>query len=334
MDRRRIGWRKAARVAAALGALFFLGTFAPRSDAPPLPLPAGAQMLAEAVPLDASDPDRRRLGALDYLGGWRLRSRDARFGGISAMHVEDGEVLAVSDAGTVFRFPVPEGEGAQPLRIERLASGPGDGRSKSDRDAEALVVHGGQAWIAFEGRNQVWRYRRRDFAAEAHAAPREMARWPGNAGSEAMARLADGRFLIFSEGPLGEDGTSPALLFPGDPTSAASRPAALRYRPPEGYSITDATALPDGRLVFLNRRWTLLKGVSAVLTVEDAPRLGEGAVLEGRELAVLRSPLIVDNMEALSATREGGRTILWIASDDNFNPLLQQTLLLKFALRD
>jgi hypothetical protein len=30
-------------------------------------------------------------------------------------------------------------------------------------------------------------------------------------------------------------------------------------------------------------------------------------------------------------SREGGRTILWLASDDNYNKL-QRTLLLKFAL--
>jgi PAS domain-containing protein len=162
-----------------------------------------------------------------------------------------------------------------------------------------------------------------------------MARWPGNAGSEAMARLRDGRFLVFSEGHVREaDGTSPVLLFPADPALLASMPVALRYRPPAGYVVTDAAALPDGRILFLNRRWALLDGFSAVLTITDAPKLEEGATLEGRELAVLAAPLTVDNLEALSATREGGRTILWIASDDNFNPLLQQTLLLKFALRD
>jgi len=31
--------------------------------------------------------------------------------------------------------------------------------------------------------------------------------------------------------------------------------------------------------------------------------------------------------------QKDGRAILWIASDDNFNPL-QQTILLKFALKD
>jgi hypothetical protein len=36
-------------------------------------------------------------------------------------------------------------------------------------------------------------------------------------------------------------------------------------------------------------------------------------------------------MEGISVTREGGRTIVWLTSDDNYSPL-QQTLLLKFAL--
>ena len=61
------------------------------------------------------------------------------------------------------------------------------------------------------------------------------------------------------------------------------------------------------------------------------PELDEGNVLAGQEIAELRPPVSVDNMEALSITQEKGRTILWIASDDNFSPL-QRTLLMKFAL--
>jgi hypothetical protein len=36
-------------------------------------------------------------------------------------------------------------------------------------------------------------------------------------------------------------------------------------------------------------------------------------------------------MEGISVAREGGRTILWIISDDNQLPI-ERTLLLKFAL--
>ena len=38
-----------------------------------------------------------------------------------------------------------------------------------------------------------------------------------------------------------------------------------------------------------------------------------------------------DELQALSVAEENGRTILWIASDDNFMGF-QRTLLLKFAL--
>jgi hypothetical protein len=107
----------------------------------------------------------------------------------------------------------------------------------------------------------------------------------------------------------------------------------LRYRPPRGYRITDAALLPGGGLMFLNRRVGLFEGFSARLTLAAAPRLTAGALLSGKEIAALGRPLTVDNMEALSITREGGRTIVWIASDDNFNPMLQRTLLMKFVLR-
>jgi hypothetical protein len=36
-------------------------------------------------------------------------------------------------------------------------------------------------------------------------------------------------------------------------------------------------------------------------------------------------------MEALSVTGEEGRTIVWLASDDNLNPI-QRTILLKLGL--
>jgi hypothetical protein len=48
-------------------------------------------------------------------------------------------------------------------------------------------------------------------------------------------------------------------------------------------------------------------------------------------VAAFEGAVTRDNLEALSVTQEGGRTILWLASDDNYNPL-QRTLLMKFAL--
>jgi hypothetical protein len=158
-----------------------------------------------------------------------------------------------------------------------------------------------------------------------------MRRWRGNAGPEAMARLADGRFLLFAEGPDDQRATSDAVLFEGDPAEPGTRAVRLRYRRVPGYRVTDAGLLPDGRLILLNRRFAWLEGFSAVVTVAETRGLTEGATIAGREVAALRPPVTVDNMEALSVTVENGRTIVWIASDDNFFPL-QRTLLLKFEL--
>lgn len=281
----------------------------------------------QPVPLDVSQPERRRLGGLTYLGGWVLRSDDRRFGGISGLHVEGDRVLALSDDGTVFRFRVGAGTGS----IRALPAGPGRDAGKGNRDSESLVVAGSRAWIGFERVNEIWSYALPDLSPLGSAAPAAMRAWPRNQGAEAMVRLPDGRFLVFYEGDREPRALSEVLLFGGDPTASDAPPARLGYRPPRGYQLSDATLLPDGRLLLVNRRMPPLEGITVKLTVAALPPLRDGTVIEGREIADFRAPLTVDNFEAISATQERGRTIVWIASDDNFF-FLQRNLLLKFAL--
>ncbi|MFL6863354.1 MAG: esterase-like activity of phytase family protein, partial [Allosphingosinicella sp.] len=302
-----------------------LATVTPHRAVPVVPPPAAAWVRFEPVALDAADPRRTALGPFIYLGGWALSSNDPRFGGLSALHVEGGAVLAFSDAGWRVRFPVPRGAvGTMRAEVGPLPAGPGSGLRKTDRDIESMWAEGDRIWLGFERRNAVWRYDRRTWRASAAAAPPAMARWPRNRGPEAMVRLADGRFLVFAEG---SGGGGDALLFAGDPAIPGTPAIRLFYAAPAHYRATDAALLPDGRILILNRRWTFLQGFTAKLTIVA---LG-GPVLQGREVADLRPPLVVDNMEGLSIAREGGRTIVWIASDDNYMPL-QRTLLLKFAL--
>jgi hypothetical protein len=146
-----------------------------------------------------------------------------------------------------------------------------------------------------------------------------------------MVRLNDGRYLIFSEAGDGPGDSQEVMLFESDPSAAGPDPVRLGYRAPEGYAITDAAQLPDGRLILLNRRFSLVDGVSVLISLAVAPELTAGTIIEAREIARLDPPVTVDNLEALAISNEEGRTILWIASDDNFNPL-QRTLLLKFEL--
>ena len=320
--------RRALRIPALLLAFLLLATITTPGPPPP-PREAGtARLFARAVALDEGDPGRRRVGALFFLRGWELSSDDQSFGGISAMQVEGGRVIAIGDTGTLFEFALPARPGATELRIVPLSAG--GGSAKSGRDTESLALHGGRAWIGFEGLNAIARYRRGDWAAESAARPAAMRGWRGNAGAEAMVRLPDGRFLVFAEGRRGE-ATSAVLLFAGDPAVPGTGAEALRYRRANGFRVTDAALLPDGRLLILTRRLSLLSGVRARLAVADLPALRSGAVIEGVGIAELAPPLAVDNLEALSVASEGGRTIVRIASDDNFMAI-QRTLLLEFAL--
>jgi hypothetical protein len=278
-----------------------------------------------AAPEGATAP---ALGRLRWREGWSLSSNDPRFGGISAMHVEGGGVAAFSDAGWLIRFPLP---GDRLERRAQVAPLPGMAPSadrKADRDVEAMAVHGPSAWVILERRNIAIRYRRDRWQRESVAQPRAMKKWRANNGTEAMLRLPDGRFLVFSEG---KGGVSEVLMFLGDPATPGTRAVRMRYRPPQGYRITDAALTGDGRMLLLNRDVDLWKGgFVAKLTVAPIPQTRPDTLIEGEEIADLRRPLS-DNMEALSVTREGGRTILWMASDDNYNNV-QRTLLLSFYL--
>jgi hypothetical protein len=321
--------RRVARIL-LLAVLFLLlaTVVAPGPLLPPAG-PAQGTITATPISLDDANPGRRRLGSLVFRRGWMLDSEDRRFGGISAMRIEGGEIIALSDGGVILQFAVPRAPGQLSMRVLPLPQSAARGRMS--QDSEALQIQGDEAWIAFESRNAIARYRVFDWRVQGAARPSAMRRWRRNGGPEAMVRLADGGFLVFAEGRPDGSLFSPVILFDGDPTVAGTREVELRYRRPAGYRITDAALLPDGRLMLLNRRAVWFGGFSAKLVIAEAFRLNAGATIEGREIAELRSPLTVDNMEALSVTREGDRTIVRIASDNNFMAI-QRTLLLEFAL--
>jgi hypothetical protein len=326
-------WRgRWSRPLALLAILVLLATIVGPGPRRPLWGPGESALTATPVPLDDKDAARRDVGRLHFLGGWALDSGDDRFGGLSGMHVEDGRIIATSDAGLVVRFPVPGAALVMRVRFDPLLEGPGARTRRSNRDSEGLLVDGESLWVSFEGHNMIWRYDRSTLRAQAAARPEPMRRWPGNSGPEALVRLADGRFLVFAEGKDDGAPTSDVVLFAGDPAIPGTHATRLRYRRPPGYRATDAALLPDGRILILNRRFAWLR-LSARLVVADPAGLAAGGTIEGREVATLESPINVDNMEALAVTTENGRTIVWIASDDDFMAIVRRTLLLKFELR-
>jgi hypothetical protein len=257
-----------------------------------------------------------------------LTSDDRRIGAISALAVEPGGTfLALTDHATLLRFAPPQaGGGAGQVAIHPLQHGPGNLAEKIHRDSESLALANGQMWVGYENSNQVWRYAARDFAATAKAAPAALRKWQLNRGTEAMLRFPDGRFLLVSEDE-DDKGISAAILFLGDPAEPGTRAVPLTIDPPPGQRVTDAALLPDGRLLFLTRGIGLWSGWTARLLVGALP--AQGSAIATQEVAAFESPLTRDNLEGLAIAQEAGRTIVWIASDDNLLAL-QRTLLLKF----
>jgi hypothetical protein len=146
-----------------------------------------------------------------------------------------------------------------------------------------------------------------------------------------LALLADGRLVGVTQGRDAEPDIKALVLQEGQWSD-------LGYPKTGIFTPTGAASLPGkqagGDLLVLERRFTLLGGPAARLVRVEGESIRPGAALTGRELALLRPPLTVDNMEGLAARRgPGGETLVYLISDDNFH-LLQRTLLLMFELAE
>ncbi|WP_150291588.1 esterase-like activity of phytase family protein [Sphingobium estronivorans] len=310
---------------------------APHKSKPELFGPGPLLVRARALPLSSADPGLRHLGRLTYLGGWQLSSPHHGFGGISSLLAEpDGQILALSDSGTLMGFHIGPGKPARHAFIAPLPIRPKD-REKPwwAWDSESLTHDPAtdRYWVGFELQQKICRYAPGFARVEACRVWPEIEAWPETGSIESLARLPDGRFLTIAEMGMTADGSHDTLLFSDDPTeSGTPAPIHLRYVPPRGYRPTDAVALDDRRLLVLNRRLTVQQLFTATLAIVELPeRPHPDDRLKAQMLIRLAPPLLADNFEGLTLSREGGRRIVWIASDDN-HEFFQRSLLLKFAL--
>lgn len=298
---------------------------------------------ATPVTLDATDPARRRVGRLTYLGGVELKSPDPVFGGFSSLTLEKTgkgqRFTLLSDGGNIVRFDMDATWRIGARQFAELPGGPANGWQKRDRDSESMIVDRktGDVLIGFEFANAIWRYDHQLTAVHAHAAPRVMHRWHENGGPEAMVRMPDGATIVFAETvqPKARDGSKKpgriAIRFAGDPTLKPNTGFGFVYLPPPEYDPSDAALLPDGRILVLNRRFALPFNFTAKLTIIDPKAIRPGARVRGEEIATFAAPLLHDNFEGLAVLREGPDTVIWMVSDDN-QLFLQRSLLLKFRL--
>lgn len=292
-----------------------------------------AEMHATPVSLGGADRHNRRVGDLVWLGGIKLTSHDPAFGGFSSLSVAGDRFTLLSDGGNIVRFALGPDWKVRDASFGDLPGGPGTGWSKRSRDSESMTVDPktGEIWVGFENANALWRYAPNFARAEARVRPEVMRDWPENQGPEAMTLLPGGGMATIAEqtpwpGKPGRGG----VVFYDDPVRHPHSGFRFNYLPPEGYDPSDMTVLPDGRWLVLNRAFSWAR-FSNVLTIIDAAQVRPGATVRGRDIATLAAPLIHDNFEGVTTTRENGTTIIWLVSDDNQLPV-QRSLLLKFRL--
>ncbi len=320
----------ALRLACLVACLSLVLPYAGRADEP-------LSITSVARKLHPDKPGLERVGALRSRGVLELSSGDARFGGLSGLLVSaDGRRLeAVSDQGhwITARLRYDDRGHLSALEQARIAPLPGaNGRAlavKADQDAESLAVAGEALYVSFEHRHRIWRYARA--ASRAPVRPVALPAVPGlaaltaNDGLEAIEALPGGRLLAIASKSDG-GARYPAFLLDKGAWQRLWYPRTAPYEP------TGASLLPDGDLLVVERRFSLLGGLGIRLVRLAGESLAPGALLQGEALAELTPPLTVDNMEGI-ATRRGaaGETLVYLISDDNFNPL-QRSLLLLFEL--
>lgn len=289
--------------------------------------------------LDGSDPARKEFDRLIYQSGIEIKSDTPGFGGISGLRISgDGaRLLAVTDEGNwITADLVYENDrltGLKNIEIHPLLDAAGKPfRGKGQGDAEAITLQQagkpeGPAYVSFERDHRVLFYPQGlNGRASILPIPPAARKMPENGGMEAFTRRADGKFLGISEELQDENGHLQGWLFSETGASGVS------LRRQDIFSPTDMEFLPDGDLLLLERRYTALGGPGMQIRRIKGDMIKPGAVLDGEVLINLNSRYGIDNFEGLSArVTSAGEVLIYIVSDNNFNRL-QKNLLLVFKL--
>jgi hypothetical protein len=283
--------------------------------------------------LDNDDPDRNRVGRLDWRGGFEITSTDGRFGGLSGLHITaDGRRLtAVGDRGFWFQAELRYREGRldslQAPALNEIKNSHGERVKGKNKDAESIAARDGREMlVSFERRHRIWRYQSTTSRAEPVAAPDDIRDLTNNGGVEATTYSCDGRLVLIAEKNKTRERHVQGWIQNNNGWES------FTYNTVAGYRPTGAATLPNCQIMFLERSFSIVAGVSVRVTVVDAATLRAGASITPREIARFDFPVLVDNFEGIAARRSStGETLVYILSDDNYNPL-QRTLLLMFAL--
>jgi hypothetical protein len=292
---------------------------------------------ASKIPLNPEDDTQTTAGDLLWRGGLVLSSDDPRFGGLSdlALSPDGKEITAISDEGRWLTARLAYDRQGNLAGIEDGATGALRGprglllSGKEWQDAEGLArLDDGSLVVSFERRHRFLRFDKAGLAGvpKPLPAPRGLTGAAANGGAEAVVALAGDRLLAFTEGQKAGDDYAVYLR------EADGAWQALALKPKGDFVPTGAAQLPDGDLLLLERRFSILGGLATRLRRIPLATIQPGALLEGTEIAELRAPLSLDNFEGVAVHRLGdGSVRITLLSDDNFSPF-QRTLIVQFEL--
>lgn len=307
-----------------------------------VPMSRAAPIDITPVPIDVAPSEGQavQVGRLELMAAFDLSSTSPDWGGLSGAVVSpDGRQLTVvADIGIWHRLVLRHDGTGRLVAVGNSASGrlkDEQGkplRNKSVGDAEALMrAADGSVYVSFEHWHRLWRYGpAKDpmlSAARYVRGPKALASLPRNGGVEAATILRDGRFLLFSEEGRTDGGDRRGWL------GSAKKWSEISLAPVGDFKPTDLTVLPSGDVLLLERRVSLFGGFAARLSVITLEDIKADARVEGQELAVVQSPLPVDNFEAVAArSAPDGSVLIYLLSDNNFSEM-ERTLLLQFRWR-
>ena len=295
------------------------------------------QVQVTPIPLDPLHPADKEFGELTYVGGAVLSSDAPEFGGLSGLIISsDGTHLtAVSDKGYWLTANIlSDGEvlkGLADVRISPLLTPTKLPVQNNWSDAEGLTrAPSGQLIVSFERHHRIWSY---DVKSKGFQALPKPVRLPPsvksirfNKGLESITYLDDGRLMMLTEHSF--DAQSRLLGW-----LSTDQGFKEIYVAPSGlFHITDMARLPDGDILLLERRYTIIGGPGMQIRRIAKQDIQPGNVLDGPILIELSSRFNIDNMEGLAIrSTPGGGVYLYVISDDNFSDV-QRTVLFIFKL--